>query len=116
MLTADTDRDIQARCCSNDVGNLATVAKHSFSCYCSVPNSCAAAVTDHNIVLIQVISEFLGANICGRTVENDVCTFTDFSFTYLQLDSLRWVCERTKLSQYSCHYNKLALISVYVTW
>ena len=116
MLTIDSDRDIWAHFCSNNVGNLATVDKHSSSCHCSVPYSCTAAVTDHYIVLIQVISEFHGVGICGRTVENDVCTFADCIFTYLQLDSLWWIWQRWKLSQYSCHHNKLALVSVYQTW
>ena len=116
MLTIDSDRDIQAHCCSNDVGNLATVDKQSSRCHCSVPNSCTAAVTDHNIVLIQVISKFLGVGICHHTVENDICTFADFIFTYLQLNSLWWICQRSKPSQYSCHHNKLSLISVSLTW
>ena len=108
MLTSDSDRDIQAHCCANCVVNLATVSKHPLSCHCSVPNSCVAAVTDNNIVPIQVITEFRGVGICSRTVENDICTFADCIFTYLQLDSLWWICQRTKLSQCSCHQNKLA--------
>ena len=108
MLTTDSDRDIQAHCCANCVVNLATVVKHPFSCHGSVPNSCAAAVTDDNIVLIQVKSEFHGVGICSWTVENDICTFADCLFPYLQLDSLWWICQRTKPSQCSCHKNKLA--------
>ena len=94
MLTIDSGRNICAHCCSNDVGNLAAVDNHTRGCHCSVPNSCTAAVTDHNIVLIQVISEFHGAGICSRTVEDDVCTFADCIFTYLQIDSLWWICQR----------------------
>ena len=106
MLTIDSNRNICAHCCSNNVGNLATVDKHSFSCHCSVPYSCTAAVNNHNIVLIQVISEFHGVGICDRTVENDACTFADCFFTYLQLDSLWWICHKAELSQYSFHHNK----------
>ena len=65
MLTIDSDRNIGAHCCSNDVGNLASVDKLSSSCHCSVPNSCTGAVTDDNVVLIQVISEFHGIGIYG---------------------------------------------------
>ena len=88
MLTIDSDRDSHAHRCSNNVGNLASVDKLSASCHCSVPNSFTAAVTDDNVVLIQVISGFHGAGICSRTVENDVCTFADCFFTYLQQDTL----------------------------
>ena len=111
MLTINYNRDIRADCRLNDVGNLATVDKHSSSCHCSFPYSCTAAVTNYNIVLTQVISEFHGVGICGRAVENDVCAFADCIFTYLQLDSLWWICQRWKLSQFSCHHNKLALVT-----
>ena len=113
-LTINSDRNICAHCCSHDVGNLAVVDNHSSGCRCSVPNSCTAAVTDHHIVLIQVISEFHGVGICSRAAENDVCTFADCIFTHLQLDSLWQVYQRTKLSQYGFHHNKLALILVYL--
>ena len=104
MLTIDSDRNICAHCCSNDIGNLATVDKQSSSCHCSAPNSCTAAINDHNIVLIQVINDFHGVGICSQTAENDVCTFADCIFTYLHMDSLWWICQRWKLSQYSCHH------------
>ena len=67
MLTIDSDRDSPAHHCTNDVGKLnpASVDMFSSSGHCSVPNSCTAAVTDHDIVLIQVISEFHGVGIYG---------------------------------------------------
>ena len=65
MRTAETDSNICARRCSNDVGNLASVDNVPKKWCCSVPNSCTAAVADDNVVLIEVVSEFHGVGICG---------------------------------------------------
>ena len=65
MRTAETDRDIYARRCSNDVGNLTSVDNVPKKWCCSVPNSYTAAVADDNVVLIEVISELHGVGICG---------------------------------------------------
>ena len=65
MPTTETDRNICARRCSNDVGNLASVDNVPKKWCCSVPNSCTAAVADDNVVLIEVISELHGVGICG---------------------------------------------------
>ena len=65
MRTTEKDRNICARPCSNDVGNLASVDNIPKRRCCSVPNSCTAAVADDNVVLIEVIGEFHGVGICG---------------------------------------------------
>ena len=65
MRTAETDSNICARRCSNDVGNLASVDSVPKKWCCSVPNSCTAAVADDNVVLIEVVSELHGVGICG---------------------------------------------------
>ena len=65
MRTAETDRDIYARRCSNDVGNLTSVDNVPQKWCCSVPNSYTAAFADDNVVLIEVVSEFHGVGIFG---------------------------------------------------
>ena len=65
MPTTETDRNICARRCSNDVNNLASVDNVPKKWCCSVPNSYTAAVADNNVGLIEVISELHGVGICG---------------------------------------------------
>ena len=56
IFTIKSDGDVFTHCCANCVVNLAFVDKHSSSCHCYVPNSCAADfIHHHSSIHIQPI-------------------------------------------------------------